>query len=70
MGEYAEYQMAYEMRRGTRHVERERTGRNPIAAHCSECGKGIRMIAGDIRESMNQHMKAKHTMEYQPEENH
>ena len=67
MGEYAEYQLQYEMRRGTRHTVRPRSGRNPIEAHCSECGKGIRPIAGDIHESMKQHMKAKHKMEYKPE---
>ena len=33
--------------------------RNPKVARCPVCGKGIRAIAGEIRESLEMHMKAK-----------
>lgn len=60
MGEYAEYQWQREMFRGMKDRPRQRKGRNPIAAHCPICGKGIRPIGDQIRESMAAHMKAKH----------
>jgi len=59
MGEYAEYQLAHEMRRGFKH--RPHSGeKSPIGGHCPHCGKPIRTIAGRIEESMAQHIKAKH----------
>ncbi len=60
MGEYAEYQLAYDMRRGIPYRPRKQEGRNPVAAHCPHCGKGIRPIGGRIEESMAAHIKAKH----------
>ena len=61
MGEYAEYELQREMRRGIKtSAYTSPITRNPVATYCPECGKGIRPIAGQIRESMNQHMKAKH----------
>ena len=58
MGEYAEYQMLRDMRRGW---EPKHDGRkSPIGGHCEICGKPIRTIAGRLRDSMSQHMKAKH----------
>lgn len=41
-----------------------KAGRNPIATRCRVCGKGIRRIDGDIRESMEMHIKAKHPEEF------
>lgn len=61
MGEYAEAQWQREMFRARRDPFRIRPGgRNPIAARCPICGKGIRPIAGRTEESMAAHMKAKH----------
>ena len=58
MGEYAEYEMARERRYG-RDPSTHDGRRNPVAALCLHCGKGIRPIAGRIEESMAQHMKSK-----------
>ena len=61
MGEYAEYQLAHEMRRGFKAKPRDSkpVPRNPIAAYCPNCGKGIRPIDGCMSESMAAHIKAK-----------
>ena len=59
MGEYAEIQMAYEMRRGSPVRSSYTGGRNAVAAHCPHCGKGIRPVAGSTVESMAAHIKAK-----------
>ncbi len=60
MGEYAEIQWQQEMYRGFRDwVKPRAAGRNPVAANCPHCGKGIRPVAGSITESMAAHIKAK-----------
>lgn len=65
MGEYAEYQLQWEMRRGRKDRVRKREGRNPIVTKCPICGRGIRPIAGRVEESMKQHMTAKHRAAYE-----
>lgn len=60
MGEFAEYQLAREMRRGTSARSNYKGGRNPISEHCPYCGKGIRPIAGSTVKSMAAHIKSKH----------
>ena len=60
MGECAEAQWQWEMRKGRKHKPNKKVGRNPIEAYCQICGKGIRPVAGRIKESMAAHMKAKH----------
>ena len=63
MGEYAEYQMAYEMRRGFKGPGY--TGphpRNPITAECELCGKKTRSLGGDPLAGLRAHMKDKHNL--------
>lgn len=60
MGYHAEQALEYAARNM---YDRRRTapnGRNPKVARCPTCGKGIRAIAGEVRESLEMHMKAKH----------
>lgn len=64
MGEYAEIQWNHAMRRGHKDPIKPRIGRNPIEDQCPICGKGIRAIAGQIKPSMDAHMKAKHRGEF------
>ena len=61
MGEHANYQIANEMRRGSKSKfwDGKPIPRNPVADHCPHCGKGIRPVAGLIDESMAAHIKAK-----------
>jgi hypothetical protein len=61
VGEYAEYALQSEMRRGSKCKPRDGAAvpRNTVAAYCPHCGKGIRPIAGRTDESMAAHIKAK-----------
>ena len=61
MGEYAEYAWQREMCRGikSKFWDGKPRPRNPIAAYCPHCGKGIRPIAGRISKSMAAHIKDK-----------
>lgn len=63
MGEYAEIAWKQSLARGTPDRSNYKGGRNPIAAHCPHCGKGIRAIAGRIEPSMKAHIKVKHPKE-------
>lgn len=59
MGEYAEIAWQREMYRGMPDRSNYKGGRNPIAAQCPHCGKGIRPVAGSIEQSMARHIKDK-----------
>ena len=59
MGEYADQALEYAAR-NTRDPRRHSgTSRNPKVTMCPVCKKGIRAIAGEVRESLSMHMKAK-----------
>ena len=59
MGEYAEYQLAFDMRRGFP-ASKHGGAKSPIGGYCTICGKGIRTIDGSISHSIKAHMKDKH----------
>lgn len=58
MGDGAEQALEYAAR--NMHDPRRHAGtpRNPKVTRCPVCKKGIRAIAGDVRESLAMHMKA------------
>lgn len=60
MGEYAELALEYASRNMYDPRRYSGSTRNPKVASCPICGKGIRAIAGEVRESLAMHMKAKH----------
>lgn len=60
MGEAADAALDWASRNMRDPLTPRPSGRNPVAAYCPHCGKGIRRIAGEIRESMAMHIKAKH----------
>ena len=62
MGEYAEYQLQYEMRRGFRSPPSDGKPypKSPITAECSICGKKTRSVGGDPLAGLHSHMKDKH----------
>ena len=62
MGEYAEIQLSYEMRRGFKSKPRDPSlpKRNPFTATCEICGKKCRNVGGDALAGLRSHMKDKH----------
>jgi len=60
MGDGAQAALEYAARNMWERSTPRKPGRNPIAARCPICHKGIRSIAGEVRESMEMHISAKH----------
>lgn len=58
MGDGSEQALEYASRNMYEPRCNARAGRNPKVARCPICKKGIRAIAGEVRESLEMHMKA------------
>lgn len=69
MGDGAQMALEYAARNMWDRSRPRKPGRNPIAARCPICHKGIRSIAGEVRESLAMHMKAKHGQFKEPQGN-
>jgi hypothetical protein len=59
MSEHAEQMLEYAARNMHDPRRHSGTSRNPKVTMCPVCKKGIRAIAGEVRESLAMHMKAK-----------